>query len=255
MSKTNYLNIILLLLLLALIIFGIVYWIDFMTDNPNIEKYECTGVIGDTIGGLTAPIIGGISAILVFYSFQEQLKANNIQRKALEQEHKNTAADQWYQKALIDFNSLNNVLVDYSLVYPIGTVDMYFQYEKTIKYKGLVATTFVQNRLSEYHQLTPYQRLSIDQFIYEYGKYVKQFEILVMETNNKKELYPFQFELVNNIINHTYFGTMKINLTSLILKLNKDNDKKEVFQQLINMQKHLDEIVIPIQFYFNQEQI
>lgn len=37
-----------------------------------------TGPIGDTIGGLTAPFIGLLSAILVYISFQEQVKANRL---------------------------------------------------------------------------------------------------------------------------------------------------------------------------------
>ncbi|MCE5223253.1 hypothetical protein LLG10_03575 [bacterium] len=44
-------------------------WIDF----------SATGEIGDTIGGLTAPVIGVIGAALVFLSFMEQWKANRIQ--------------------------------------------------------------------------------------------------------------------------------------------------------------------------------
>lgn len=39
---------------------------------------ESTGVIGDTIGGITAPIVGILGAILVFYALLEQIKANKI---------------------------------------------------------------------------------------------------------------------------------------------------------------------------------
>ncbi len=41
------------------------------------------GPIGDTIGGITAPIIGGIGAYLVYKSFRAQEKANKFQFDAL----------------------------------------------------------------------------------------------------------------------------------------------------------------------------
>lgn len=37
------------------------------------------GPIGDSIGGFTAPIIGGLNAILVYLAFKEQIKANEQQ--------------------------------------------------------------------------------------------------------------------------------------------------------------------------------
>lgn len=37
-----------------------------------------TGEIGDTIGGITAPVIGLVSAILVYLSFTAQIKANRV---------------------------------------------------------------------------------------------------------------------------------------------------------------------------------
>lgn len=44
---------------------------------------EATGPIGDTVGGLTAPIIGLMSAILVYLTLHEQVKANGMQREAI----------------------------------------------------------------------------------------------------------------------------------------------------------------------------
>lgn len=50
-----------------------------------------TGPIGDTIGGITAPIIGFLSAILVYLAFKAQIKANEIQMKAIEKQTKDNA--------------------------------------------------------------------------------------------------------------------------------------------------------------------
>ena len=45
-----------------------------------------SGLIGDTIGGIAAPIVGFIGAVLVYISFIEQFKANKIQRMAFSKE-------------------------------------------------------------------------------------------------------------------------------------------------------------------------
>ncbi|MDX2171541.1 MAG: hypothetical protein SFY56_00375 [Bacteroidota bacterium] len=42
-------------------------------------NFTHTGEIGDTIGGITAPIVNLISAILIYLSFRQQLLANEIQ--------------------------------------------------------------------------------------------------------------------------------------------------------------------------------
>jgi len=50
-------------------------------DYIGIYFDEITGPIGDTIGGITAPIVGLIGAILVYYALKEQIKANEIIQK------------------------------------------------------------------------------------------------------------------------------------------------------------------------------
>lgn len=45
-----------------------------------------TGVIGDTFGGITGPILNFVGLILVYLSFQQQLDANKVQRKDLKKE-------------------------------------------------------------------------------------------------------------------------------------------------------------------------
>ena len=45
-----------------------------------------TGQIGDTIGGITAPVINILGSILIYLSFKEQYRANQIQAKTLQNE-------------------------------------------------------------------------------------------------------------------------------------------------------------------------
>lgn len=58
------------------------------TRNAFIDSMVLTntGQIGDTIGGITAPIFGLIGFILVYLSFKEQFKANQIQIESLKQQ-------------------------------------------------------------------------------------------------------------------------------------------------------------------------
>lgn len=48
----------------------------------NVNFNEKTGVIGDTIGGVTAPFIGVLSIILLYITFREQRQFNKTQRSA-----------------------------------------------------------------------------------------------------------------------------------------------------------------------------
>ncbi|MFM7022486.1 MAG: hypothetical protein ACKOXB_05870 [Flavobacteriales bacterium] len=43
-----------------------------------------TGIIGDTIGGITAPVIGLISALLLYLALIKQIENNEIAKKSLE---------------------------------------------------------------------------------------------------------------------------------------------------------------------------
>lgn len=55
--------------------------------------FKDNGVIGDTIGGTTAPIVGLIGAILVYLSFKQQLIANEIQIDLIRSDKKNESAN------------------------------------------------------------------------------------------------------------------------------------------------------------------
>jgi hypothetical protein len=50
------------------------------------KDFVAGGTVGDTIGGLTAPIINLISVILIYLSFKQQFNANEIQKQALQNE-------------------------------------------------------------------------------------------------------------------------------------------------------------------------
>lgn len=76
----KYQNAALVLMAVALISVAVLVWI--------LINYSCkinfgqTGQLGDTIGGITAPVIGLLSAGLIYLSFLIQHEANRLQWKA-----------------------------------------------------------------------------------------------------------------------------------------------------------------------------
>lgn len=121
----------------------------FLFTRPAFSRiwdFTETGQIGDTIGGITAPIIGLIAAILVFYSFQEQVKANNIQTKALEDEKLLNASTSVFDKHLAQFTEIKNQLNNLEFVVVYSAYQDYtgaFVQPFHIIYKGI-------NALNEY---------------------------------------------------------------------------------------------------------
>lgn len=72
-----------ILILLA----GIIFILPFLFSMPLYDEgsvwarwfsFAGKGEIGDTIGGITAPFINGLAAVLVYIAFKEQNKANKI---------------------------------------------------------------------------------------------------------------------------------------------------------------------------------
>ncbi len=46
----------------------------------QLREFKDTGEIGDTIGGITSPLVGLLGAILVYFALKEQIKANEMTR-------------------------------------------------------------------------------------------------------------------------------------------------------------------------------
>lgn len=82
--------------------------------------FSNTGQIGDTIGGITAPVINLIGAILVYISFDAQREANKIQAKALADEKANNLAKNQFEKLLLSFDEIKKRLnaLEYYVEHP-----------------------------------------------------------------------------------------------------------------------------------------
>lgn len=111
--------------------------------------FSNTGEIGDTIGGITAPIINLIGAFLVYVSFQAQLEANRIQVKALNDEKSRIRTENIYQKYVSQFEDIKTRLRDLEFVvqfwadYSGGTLSP----NAPIVFKGINALNEYTSRL------------------------------------------------------------------------------------------------------------
>jgi hypothetical protein len=75
-----------LFLLIGIVIIALMPLVFTRSMKFNTFDFTQTGQIGDTIGGITAPFVGILGAILVYISFNEQRKANMLQWAALNED-------------------------------------------------------------------------------------------------------------------------------------------------------------------------
>lgn len=78
--------------------------------------YTNTGQIGDTIGGLTAPIIGVFSALLIYFSFRAQIKANYIVQGQIDQQRKDDAEKKEFSYQMEVYKHLKEVIEKYECI-------------------------------------------------------------------------------------------------------------------------------------------
>jgi hypothetical protein len=106
--KKNYVVIIMLL-------FGVMIFIApaILTQEVFIDwiDFKGKGYIGDVIGGITAPIIGLLGAVLVYVAFHEQVKANSL----IQEQQQNTQINDLIfrlEASKKDFGDLCNIFND-----------------------------------------------------------------------------------------------------------------------------------------------
>lgn len=91
--------------------------------SSDVWDFSNTGQIGDTIGGITAPIINLLGAFLVYISFNAQIKANEIQSKALEDEKKDRHRESMFNKQYEQLLSIKASLTELEFVVKVDGVN------------------------------------------------------------------------------------------------------------------------------------
>ena len=115
----------------------------------DIWDFSSTGPIGDTIGGISAPIINLLGAFLVYISFKEQIKANQIQSKALKDEKIEKNKMDLYNRHLSLLDEVKNRLheIKFVVVIPIRPASKDSTAQSiVVNYNGIDAITEAINR-------------------------------------------------------------------------------------------------------------
>lgn len=79
-----------LIIILLLFVMAWIIVAPYMFIGEDNEAFKNSGVVGDTIGGITAPAIGILSAILIYFSFRAQIKANAQVNDQIKKAHQDT---------------------------------------------------------------------------------------------------------------------------------------------------------------------
>ena len=106
-EEINYTKIFVGVLCFGIFLFLILLWITSPASSPTFD-FSNTGQIGDTIAGITAPFIGVLGAVLVYISFLEQVKANKIQKRALDEEIKRSRNERNFNTYLDIYKELKD---------------------------------------------------------------------------------------------------------------------------------------------------
>jgi hypothetical protein len=89
---------------------GFIFTTPFLLTRSLVSpeySFADTGQIGDTIGGLTAPFIGLLSAYLVYKSFLAQIQANKIIVQARNEDMIIANINNWIDRLEASYNNFN----------------------------------------------------------------------------------------------------------------------------------------------------
>jgi len=104
----------------ALVIYSLAIAINYFFYDLNWEK---SGVIGDTIGGITSPLVNLLAAFLVYISFEEQRKSNEYQVKQLQISREDSLVTHY----LVVYSQIKDSLKSIEIEQNMATVLMEFE--------------------------------------------------------------------------------------------------------------------------------
>lgn len=84
------------------------------TRSFGFLDFSNTGAIGDTIGGITAPIANLLGSLLIFYALQAQIEANRIVQEQIQEQKEQESRGKSLQYLLDQFKILREDINDFS---------------------------------------------------------------------------------------------------------------------------------------------
>lgn len=184
----------------------------FLFTHYSILNFTETGQIGDTIGGIMSPFIGIIAAILTFLAFWIQYKANEEQKKSIEENRKEIMAQQ-ERYELDRFESKLSMMMN-----------LYQENVKSIECGGKTGRLAFAELLDELrltYELVEYALINWIQSSFkhdkpEYDKEVRDFHCVIM--TNEAELRRFLTETAYTLF---FYGKPYFSITETKQNLGK----------------------------------
>jgi hypothetical protein len=209
---------------------ALVFVIPYLITNlPFIHCKDTatTGQIGDTVGGLTSPIVNLISAILIYLSFQQQLLANEIQISMLDHEKSKDLIQVQKDSLLFHYNEIKDSIIN---------VKYSSKWHKThggFDFSGTDAIeTFVKDfKHNDYlNQSTTY--FMIDLILIDIDTFVDAVNASNFLDDSEKEYYSFRMQ-------NLFFQRLIIPLDG-IQKIEDRLDKKNISNHLETIRRKLN---------------
>lgn len=114
-----------------------------MTRGWSGISFQDTGTIGDTIGGITAPLTSLIGSILVYFALKAQIDANKLIQDQFDQQKKDEIERKKLSYITEQINIVRSDLNDFTFSYKDGNykfnytgADAIFEYLQKIKHRG-----------------------------------------------------------------------------------------------------------------------
>lgn len=212
------------------------WWVLAVISEVDPEKYKDVGVIGDTIGGLTSPIIGIVSSVLVFIAFMAQLEANNMQFSLIKEEKVKLRRERWYNLRLTQLNEFKHSFSDIHFRYPESDDVNDFFSSKFSSLKGHTAVSIFSIEMDDFNFLTPTKKMCLIYFLYEYNSLIKEFQMLLNTIQHQNNYYTAESSAVMEYCRIFYAINIKPGALLVIASLKDHPEKKE------QLEKDIDQI-------------
>jgi hypothetical protein len=204
----------------------------------NLFNFSETGNIGNTIGGITAPFIGLVGAILIYVSFRKQVEANEKQieankqlkesNEALERNTEKTYNFELYKK--ID-EMLDTAVQKYENITSVNENDLFRKNDSKLKVDVIRYFINPKNAQLNYATIVLYKKFAYSVKLFDNA--IGSYKFISERWNEDKFKNILKFKMRNyyDIYFITIYDTLKKHLSTLL-----DKELKELKEKQIDIQ-------------------
>lgn len=169
----------------------------------NGDKPLQPNVIGDTLGGTLSPLIGLVSAVLIYITIGQQIEANRLIQEQFEVEKKVKFEETLFSEIMKDLDVIENEIESFSLLDPIhGEL-------KLNQYFGQFMENWISGHLLDIKMTDKPVIIYIEHSIKFQSLFTKYVELLSLFTKHitKQEAYFFILKnRMSKLSQHFHFG-------------------------------------------------